>query len=171
MPADPQRPARYARRCSAVIHVSFSPDRCLPARDDIDSQTNIIPGQNGTYRHSQRRVTALIADSGQNPSARGCTTMRSVSRGRQSTKIYQIYKNSYPVCPERIAAEEQTLPVVAFDRLLRAHLRLDLRAGRMAIRPAASAYNRSICACKRKGATASSVPNQGCRPRLRCAMR
>jgi len=50
--------------------------------------------------------------------------MRSVPRGRQSTKIYQIYKNSYPARPERIAAEEQTLPIVAFDRLLRAHLRL-----------------------------------------------
>ncbi len=54
--------------------------------------------------------------------------MRSVSRGRQSTKIYQIYENSYPACQERIAAEEQTLPVVAFDRLRRAHLRLVLSA-------------------------------------------
>ncbi len=61
-----------------------------------------------------------VAAQSQNPSARGCTTLRSVSRGRQSARIYQIYKNSYPACPERIAAEEQTLPVVAFDRLLRA---------------------------------------------------
>ena len=70
-----------------------------------------------------------VAAQPQNPSARGCTTPRSVSRGRQSAKIYQIYqiyKNSYPARPERIAAEEQTLPVVAFDRLLRAHLRLVL---------------------------------------------
>jgi hypothetical protein len=49
---------------SASRHVSFSPDRCLPAREILTSQTTIIPGQNGTYRYSKRCVADLIADSG-----------------------------------------------------------------------------------------------------------
>jgi hypothetical protein len=30
----------------------------------LTSAINIIPGQSGTYRHLQRRVTDLLADSG-----------------------------------------------------------------------------------------------------------
>src|SRR5215207_6925267 len=67
-PPHPPAPAppESAESADRADPVSSPPGRCPSTRVDLVFANTIIAGQQGTYRHLHTRVTALLADSGQN---------------------------------------------------------------------------------------------------------